>query len=147
MRVLLDTNILLSGLIFLNGNEHQILRLLEENTFTLILPETVTLETRRVLARKFEGFEDLLDLFLAKIKPETLPLTSLLTPVKTPHKAVRDEADLPLYIAILQAKPDYVVTGDEGLREDLNKSEEIRRHTRVCSSKEFLTAIKGPRNT
>lgn len=140
--MLLDTNILVSGLLFLKGNEHQILRLMEEETFTLVLPETVILETKKVLTRKFEGFEDLLDIYLAKIKPEILPLTRILTLMKTRGKAVRDETDLPVYVATLLTKPNYLVTGDERLREDLRNSEEIRILTRVCSSKEFLQAVK-----
>jgi len=43
-RALLDTNILISGLFFLKGNEHKILELAEEGEIVLILPESVLRE-------------------------------------------------------------------------------------------------------
>jgi predicted nucleic acid-binding protein len=39
--VLIDTNILISGLVFLKGNEHKILKLAEDKAIALILPEFV----------------------------------------------------------------------------------------------------------
>ena len=39
--VLIDTNILISGLVFLRGNEHRILKLAEDKAITLVLPEFV----------------------------------------------------------------------------------------------------------
>ncbi len=147
MRVLLDTNILVSGLLFLKGNEHQILRLIEEDNLTLVLPETVILETKRVLKRRFEGFEELLEIFLSNVKPEVLTLHSILRHAETHQHAVRDRTDLPVYIATLLSRPDYVVTGDKKLSEDLATSEPITRHTRVCSSKEFLRAIQRQSRT
>jgi len=39
--VLIDTNILVSGLVFLKGNEHKILKLAEDKTIVLILPQFV----------------------------------------------------------------------------------------------------------
>ena len=43
-RVLLDTNVLISGLVFPKGNEHRILALAEEESITLVLPEPVLIE-------------------------------------------------------------------------------------------------------
>jgi predicted nucleic acid-binding protein len=37
--VLIDTNILVSGLVFLKGNEHRILKLAEDKRIVLVLPE------------------------------------------------------------------------------------------------------------
>lgn len=48
-RVLMDTNVLISGLVFSGGNEHRILRLAEDGEITLVLPEFVLQETERVL--------------------------------------------------------------------------------------------------
>ncbi len=141
-RVLLDTNILISGLVFLKGNEHQVLRLLEAGEFTLIIPETVILEARRVLETKFEGFEDLVDIFLGKITHEVYPVESILRLAPTHRGAVRDQTDLPIYITTLQTRPDYAVTGDKKLRGDIKGSEEIGRYTRICTSREFIAAVK-----
>ena len=60
--VLLDTNILISGLLFTKGNEDRILQLFEEGAVDLVLPETVLVESIEVLKEKFEGLESLLGL-------------------------------------------------------------------------------------
>ena len=55
---------------------------------------------------------------------------------------VRDEKDVPFFAATLLAKPDYVVTGDRVLREDMKKSNEIAARTKVLTSSEFLAEIE-----
>lgn len=141
-RVLLDTNILLSGLVFNQGNEHQILRALEDRQLALVLPETVLVEAKRVLATKFSGFERVLELFLDRIECELLSLERLLPAIKDCEEKVRDRKDAPLYAVIILARPNYVVTGDKALRVDLKTSAEIIRDTKVCSSREFLDELR-----
>jgi len=136
-RVLLDTNILISGLIFKKGNEHRILRLIEERQITLILPETVMIESRRVLAEKFPRFEKLLDLFLERTEFESIPLDNILSNLEACVGKVRDAKDTPIYAAIVTAKPDYAVTGDKTLRSDLSSSPQAS-NTKACSAKGFL---------
>ena len=71
--VLIDTNILTSGLVFLRGNEHRILKLAEDKTITLILPQFVLEEARIVFARRFPGHEALLTAFLSRAEHTVLP--------------------------------------------------------------------------
>ncbi|MBS7622766.1 hypothetical protein KEJ39_03720 [Candidatus Bathyarchaeota archaeon] len=52
---LIDTNILISGLVFLKGNEHEILKLAEERKIVLVHPEFVLEEGRSVLPRSFKS--------------------------------------------------------------------------------------------
>jgi predicted nucleic acid-binding protein len=63
-RVVLDTNILVSGLVFCRGSEHRTLRRVEDGSVALVLPESVIIEARKIFAEKFHGFEVLLDIFL-----------------------------------------------------------------------------------
>jgi putative PIN family toxin of toxin-antitoxin system len=137
-RVLLDTNIIVSGLVFAKGNEHRILRLVEDRRIGLVLPESVLLEAKRVLAERFPGFEVLLDLFLSRIEFEKVPVDSILLMSRIYENEVRDPKDATLYAAVILARPDYVVTGDKDLRFDLNRSPEIVSKTKACSSKELL---------
>jgi predicted nucleic acid-binding protein len=53
--VLIDTNILISGLVLLRGNEHRILKLAEHKAITVILPQFVLEEARIVSARRKNG--------------------------------------------------------------------------------------------
>jgi predicted nucleic acid-binding protein len=45
-RVLLDTNILISGMVFSGGNEHKILKLAESREIVLILPDFVIIRNK-----------------------------------------------------------------------------------------------------
>ncbi len=139
-RVLLDTNVLVSGIVF-KGNEHEILRSVERGKIKLVLPEIVLIEAKKVLAGKFAGFEKLLDLFLEKVRPELVPLNSIMSLVETNAGRVRDTKDAPIYSSVLLSRPDYAITGDKLLLLDLRRSREIIGRTKICSSKEFLQQL------
>src|SRR3989304_7596206 len=114
--VLIDTNILVSGLVFLRGNEHKILKLAEDRTIVLILPEFVLEEARMVLVRRFAGHEALLDAFTSRTEHEVLPSTEIVESDALAENAVRDSKDAPVLASFLVAKPDFAVTGDLALR-------------------------------
>lgn len=142
-RVLLDTNILVSGLVFAKGNEHKILRLIEDQQITMVLPHTVLVEAEKVLAEKFPGFERLLNIFLDKIEFETVPLNHILSTLENCVGKVSDNKDASIYAAIILTRSDYAFTGDKILRRDLKSSSEITSKTKVYSSKEFLVEFKS----
>jgi putative PIN family toxin of toxin-antitoxin system len=136
--VLIDTNILISGLVFLEGNEHRILKLAEEKAIALILPDFVLEEAGIVLTRRFPGHEALLDAFLSRIQHTVIPWREIEQPVSLYKKKVRDTKDAPVLAAVVVAKPDFTVTGDLSLREDMRCCTEVARITSVCSSRQFL---------
>jgi putative PIN family toxin of toxin-antitoxin system len=141
-RVLLDTNIFVSGIVFVKGNDHEILRLVANEQIRLVLPETVLVEARKVLGEKFSNFETLLDIFLRPIKFEFVPLDQVISRLEAHIGKVSDRKDTPVFTAIVLLRPDYVVTGDATLRLDLRQSSEIARTTKVCSSAEFLRELR-----
>lgn len=135
--VLLDTNILISGLVFSGGNEHRILKLAEDEEITLVLPEFVIQETERVLAERFAGYEALLDVFLSNISYILVRWDEFEQILPQYEGQVRDEKDAPILASIIAGRPDFAVTGDRDLREDLHGCEEASG-TRICSSRQFL---------
>lgn len=139
--VLVDTNILISGLVFLKGNEHRILKLAEDKGVVLILPQFVLEEARIVLSRRFPGHEALLDAFLSRTEHTVLPSKEIEQSVSLYEKRVRDGKDAAVLATVIVAKPDFTVTGDVVLREDMRRCGEIVRVTRVCSSKQFLKKV------
>jgi len=139
--VLIDTNILVSGLVFLRGNEHKILKLAEDGTIVLILPEFVLEEARMVLVRRFPGHEALLDAFISGTEHEVLPSTEIVESNALAENAVRDSKDAPVLASVLVAKPDFAVTGDLALREDMKCCREAVRVTSICSSRQFLERV------
>ncbi len=141
-KVLVDTNILVSGLVFTKGNEHQILRLAEEDKITLIIPEIVVAETEKVLKEKFEGFERLLEILLERLSSESVPTEQVLGTVHESTSLLSDAKDASIYAAIVVAKPDFAINGDKRLRSDLRKSPNVAGQTKILSSADFLQQFR-----
>ena len=139
--VLIDTNILISGLVFLKGNEHRILRLAEDKAVVLVLSEFVLEEARFVLARRFPGHEALLDAFLSRTQHTVIPWKEIEQSVSVYEKKLRDKKDAPVLAAVVVAKPDFMVTGDLSLRDDMRRCREAARVTSICSSTQFLKEV------
>jgi putative PIN family toxin of toxin-antitoxin system len=139
--VLIDTNILISGLVFTTGNEHRILKLAENKAITLLLPEFVLEEARTVLDRQFPGHGMLLDAFLRRVHYSTVSATEIDREVSRRQGAVRDTKDAAVLASVLLKKPNFAVTGDKTLREDMKRCRDVASVTEVCSSIEFLTEV------
>ena len=139
--VLVDTNILVSGLVFIGGNEHQLLKLAEDKTITLVLPEFVLEEAREVLDRRFPGHQMFLDIFLQRAEHSVLPSSRIEQDIPLHQHEVRDAKDAAVLTSTILAKPNFAVTGDKTLREDMRRSRGIAGITTICSSSEILKKI------
>ena len=141
-RVLLDTNVLISGLVFAGGNEHRVLEAAERGEIWLVLPEFVLEETRRVLGDKFSGYEGLLDVFLSRLEYDEVPWEAIEEVLPSCRGAIRDAKDVPILASIIVEAPGFVVTGDAALRDDLSRCERFSG-VRVLSSAQFLAQHEG----
>jgi uncharacterized protein len=112
-RVVIDTNILISALVF-GGKIARLRYAWQEGCFTPLVSKVTTTELIRVLAYpKFKltpiDREDLLSDYLlfceSVAMPDILPTTS----------ACRDPFDLPFLTLALVGEADYLVTGDRDL--------------------------------
>ena len=135
--VLIDTNVLISGLVFGSGNEHEVLRLAEAGMIRLVVPEYVLAEARRVLARRFPGFQGLLDVYLSRAGFREVPREATQEHLGDAAGKVRDPKDTAVLASVLAAKPRYFVTGDKDLREDVSMSVDPRI-TEAVSSRELI---------
>lgn len=135
IRVFIDTNILISGIIF-KGNEHKILNLCIKKKINLLLSEYVIKEAHRVFSKKFpehlyllKNTLDILNYELIKIpKKEEIKKHTYLT---------KDITDLPIVISAINAKPDYFISGDKDFF-----TNKIRQKLKVVTSKEFLDIFR-----
>jgi putative PIN family toxin of toxin-antitoxin system len=143
--VLIDTNILVSGLVFLEGNEHRILRRAEDKTITLVLPEFVLEEAREVLDRRFPGHEMFLDVFLLRAEHSIVLSSRIDQDIALHQGEVRDAKDAAVLTSTILAKPNFAVTGDKTLREDMRRCRDIAGITTICSSSELLKKISKRR--
>ena len=112
MRIMLDTNVLISVFIFKSKNLE---RLLSKVCLqhTLVLSSYIIGELYEVLERKFPGKTELLDAFLSRIPyelkhtPQNIPDHNLFT--------IRDNQDEKVLCSAITAGVDILITGDKDL--------------------------------
>lgn len=135
MKVILDTNVWVSGIFWLGGIPFQILGFFDKHRFKLVISqktfEEIVTRTERIrkryqfgLARK-EEYLDFIRQHALFVKPTTLP------------SICRDPDDNHLLAAAEASKANYLVTGDKDLLV-------LRKHkrTRIISPKDFLAILK-----
>ena len=141
LKVLLDTNILLSGLFF-KGNERALLMALLEGKIKGIIPEDVYEEWERIIGKRFGNTEDLdrvIELAYAIFfKCKIIPREMYDDEIDNAKMIITNVKDVPVLACALKMNPDYLVTGDE----DFHK---IRKRLRfkIVRTKEFLKIIEG----
>jgi len=113
LRVVLDTNVLVSGLAYPGSVPGRIVAAWRQGGLDVLLSRYILDEIIRVLPRlprvqmTATEIRDLADslMFLAEI----------VEPSGSPDEALRDHADQPILLALLAAKAQYLVTGDKDL--------------------------------
>lgn len=139
LSVVVDTNVFVSGLIVEKGLPHQLIKLLEEDLFLLIISQKMRDELEEVLFRaKFSAFlsQDKLSKFFRMI--------DIISIVVSPHTIipieVRDPKDQKVLATALEGEVDYLVTGDEDLL-DLKNNPKLGK-LKIVGVKEFLKLLK-----
>lgn len=114
LRVVLDTNVLVSGLAYPGSIPGRIIAIWQQGGLDLVLSRYILDELARVLPRlnhrlnwrpgDFEDFTDILAIRCDLVEPDALL-----------EDKVRDAADLPVLGTFLAARADYLITGDRDL--------------------------------
>jgi putative PIN family toxin of toxin-antitoxin system len=137
MRIVLDTNVIVSATLIRGGNEDKILRAWQRGVFELVLSSEILEEIGRVLSyeklRKFRWMTD--DEIVLLL--ETLAQESILVPGTRGVKASRDPADDKFLSAAIEGGAQYVVSGDRDLL-DLK----TYREARMLKPAEFLGVLR-----
>jgi len=113
LRVVLDTNVLVSGLAYPESVPGRILSAWQQGALGVVLSRYILDEMVRVLPRlkriKLGPSEirDLADSFMF--------MAEIVEPSGKVEKALRDKADLPVLQTLQAAKADYLITGDKDL--------------------------------
>jgi len=109
-RIIIDTNVLISGIVF-GGKPRQILDLLAEQSVIVIVAEEILTELRRKISSKFPEFiEDLHKVELL------LKRDAVLIKLGTIHiNKSRDTDDNKFIEAAILGKCSFIVTGDKDL--------------------------------
>jgi len=133
MRIFLDANILVSGIIF-KGKEHDLLIKTKKATF--ITSEDVLDETMKTIKQKFPESSGLADAFL-KILDLTVVKRKEYVNKLDEHDVVRDKNDRHILAAAVISKSDYVVSGDADLL-----ALKTYRNIRIVKSRNMLSVIR-----
>lgn len=114
LRVVLDTNVLLSGIAYPGSIPGKIMAAWRHGSVDVLLSTFILDELRRVLPRLASRHglspaevDDLIDIL--SIQAE------LVDPLPANESALRDPNDLPVLGSLLAAHADYLVTGDKDL--------------------------------
>lgn len=110
MRILIDTNIVLSAILRPNGRTADVLKFAVRNEFTICLCTFSIEEMRLVVKRKFPDKLQALEQFLAEFSYELL-LTPSVLPQGLP--SMRDKNDLPILVSAIVGDVDILLTGDK----------------------------------
>ena len=111
MRLFLDANTLISGIIF-KGKEHDLL--LKSDKVTFITSEDVIDDTMKTIKRKFPESIELVDAFLKIFNPEIVKRKEYIDKLEE-HTTIRDEKDRHVLAAAIVDKSNYIVSGDADL--------------------------------
>ena len=127
-RVVIDTNVWLSGLIF-GGQPGRLLKLFADDAILVVISEELLSELRRIITRKFPLYVPQLALLEASL-PQDAELVKL--GGQTIH-ASRDPDDNKVVETAIIGKCHYIISGDEDLL-----AIDSYRDIRVIKPAEFL---------
>ena len=110
MRIMLDTNILISVIFFpSNQTENLIKRVTEQNE--IVICDYVIEELSAVIERKFSSRKSALKVFFHNL-PFDLVLVKK-NPEKENYPEIRDEKDFPILVTAIESDIDIFLTGDK----------------------------------
>ena len=134
MKVVLDTNIWLSG-IFWQGNPYKIIKLGEQRKIEIIISRGIIEEIIEVLNRdsRFQRFIKNRKVSISDLIKTTLYIATLIE-TKTKINVIKEVADDDRILeAAVDGKADYIISGDRHLL-DIRKFNEIK----IMKANEFL---------
>ena len=134
MRVLVDTNILISAALFPQGKVARVLDYLFE-THTVVIASYTVHECEQVFLRKFPAKLPALHHFLADIDYERFDTPARLDPSRFPQ--IRDARDLPILASAVLADVDILISGDKDF-EDLHMKKPL-----VFRPQKYFDLING----
>jgi len=132
MRIMLDTNVLISSIIFKSRIMNELIAAILKD-HRLVLPAFIIEELKTVVQRKFEGKSADVDHFLT-----VLPFEYVYTPDEMDEGLfeIRDEMDYPVLYSAVVEDVDIIVTGDKDFAdiekpEILTPNEFVEKYVRV----------------
>ena len=134
MRVVLDTNVIVSGLNF-SGNERIVLDLARRGRFDFYLSQFILDEVAGVLERKFGWSEERSAQAIRMLSD----VATVVEPSQIPQVLESNEADNFILGCAAEASADYLITGDRRHLLPLGK----HGNARILNASHFLATLEG----
>lgn len=131
MRVMLDTNIIISAALFLGGQAAKAFYKAQNEPYEAVICDYVVDELRCKFREKFPNRLTELEAFIFRILPIAQLVSTPELPVEA-EKEIRDVKDRPILRAALNANADLFLTGDKDFLESSVDD------PRIISVREFL---------
>jgi predicted nucleic acid-binding protein len=141
LRVMADANILIAGILFPRWF-HEFLHHALKGDFRLVLCPQVIREARQRMVEGTELQRQALEQFLADCDYEETPDPNK-EEVKQNRHLVRDVKDVPLALAAIHAKVDYLVTNDKDLTAQDETTSALRQKIQPITVGQFLRHVMG----
>lgn len=114
MRIMIDTNILISIYLFPTPVMRKLIDTITDH-HTIVLPSYVIDELKAVIKRKFPAKYQFLDIFLSELPFEYAYTVERIDVGKYP--SIRDKKDLPVLVSAISEDVDILITGDKDFSE------------------------------
>jgi len=138
-RVLTDANILLAGNAFPRW-PYEVLQHAVDGDYQLVLCPLVIKQAREHMRERFPQHLPRLETFLREAEYELVPDPAV-EAIDANQNLVRDLSDVPIALAAMGAKVDYLVSEDKDLTTLDESTAELRRHLKVMLSGTFLREV------
>lgn len=134
MRIVCDTNILISALVFPGGPPDRILNLAQLGEINLCLSPDILTEFKKVLTWKFKYTEPEVDNFTQRL----VAMTEMVYPKERMDRIRRKDSDNRILECAVEAAADCLVTGD---KKDILPLKQVGQ-TRIITAAQFLEIWK-----
>lgn len=140
-QVFLDSNVFISGLAFPRW-PYEILKYGETQRIKIVLCSLVIEEVRIRISKTFPDYLDRVDHFISAGKYKIAPNPSK-TEIEKHYNLVRDKKDIPIALAAIKTKVDYLVSSDKDLTAQDKTTEELRKYLQPLLPGTFLKEVMG----
>jgi putative PIN family toxin of toxin-antitoxin system len=146
IKVVVDTNLFVSGSILKRGNPYELLEAWRHKAFVLLISDALETEIAEVLVRpeikeKYHLTDEEVADTLRLLKTDAL----LTSPAPTLPVVLRDPKDEKVLAVALGGQADYLVTGDEDLLSVAGKNPDLVG-LRIITPATFVALLKGKLN-
>jgi predicted nucleic acid-binding protein len=139
LRVMIDSTVLIAGVVWPRWS-HEVLQQAVQGKYRLVLTNYVIEQARGKIRSKFPSYLSLFEEFLQEARYEIADNPNE-EQIEQNKGLVRDITDIPIAIAAINAKVDFLVSEDKDLTARDETTQEMRKHLTVLFAGTFLREV------